>query len=436
MPDPELDDLGLGAYLRALSDEVDDGVAERPVAAVHPPRRRWIAAAAAAVLVFAAIGAITLTRDGDAAVDTSDGARTPPTTDDDDGAAIHVTPNSGLEDGDVVELGIDRPEQLAGRQIAQCAGDADERGLFGSCDLDAVVGPGGETMGDLSAANGLRVSVSRILSITRDSGDANVPEPYDCATESAGCILVVGDVDNPSLEAAASLEFVDVPLLTPTLTLSPANDLADDQPVDVVGSGFRPNGPIQLSICTDEPIETRNCEWDVAAEVVRSDATGGFSTELRVRSAVYGTDGRTDCTEVECVLVVDDPASDVRSAPIRFTVGTTAPEPTLELSPPGPYTDRQVVTIRGTGFPPGRDLAGEIGQCPAHLDTAVEERCGYDPALLGSLLVDDGGNFTIDVTLFESLSLTGTCVGPPGCLLAWVLPHGPIASSVPLIFND
>ena len=76
---------------------------------------------------------------------------------------------------------------------------------------------------------------------------------------------------------------------------------------------------------------------------------------------------------------------------------------TLTLEPPGPYVDRQEVTVHGRDFPPGIDLTDNIGQCPADKDTAVEERCGYGFPPGAPIIVDEDGEFTITVPVFESL---------------------------------
>lgn len=52
------------------------------------------------------------------------------------------------------------------------------------------------------------------------------------------------------------------------------------------------------------------------------------------------------------------------------------------------------------------------------------------------LTTDTNGEFTASIRLYDSLPLTGTCVAGPGCVLAWVIPHGPIATSIPLEFRQ
>ena len=103
------------------------------------------------------------------------------------------------------------------------------------------------------------------------------------------------------------------------------------------------------------------------------------------------------------------------------------------IDPAGPYTDKQEVTVTGTGFRPGMEVGGEIGQCPSDKDTSLEERCSYWD--IGSHVVDDRGTFTMVVRLQESLLFTGSCKEGAGCHLGWVIPHGPTVAKVPLTFR-
>jgi hypothetical protein len=92
-----------------------------------------------------------------------------------------------------------------------------------------------------------------------------------------------------------------------------------------------------------------------------------------------------------------------------------------------------VVTVTGTGFRPGIDVGGSIGQCPNDKDTATEERCVY--SVIGSTIVADDGTFTMQVTLQESLMFTGSCKEGAGCHVGWVIAHGPTLAKVPLTFR-
>ncbi len=119
--------------------------------------------------------------------------------------------------------------------------------------------------------------------------------------------------------------------------------------------------------------------------------------------------------------------------PYRFADGVAAPEPELILEPAGPYSDGQEITVRGHGFRPGLDLTGQLGQCPADKDTAVEDRCSRGE--LAPAVVAEDGTFSTTFRLSQSLMFTGSCVTGPGCHLGWVIPHGTTLAKVPLTFT-
>jgi hypothetical protein len=153
---------------------------------------------------------------------------------------------------------------------------------------------------------------------------------------------------------------------------------------------------------------------------------------LTVRAAIYGYGGRLDCTNVDCTIAVSDAhGRTLAQAAIPFADDVRPPVPELRLDPPGPYVDGQQVTLHGTGFPPGLVVTDAIGQCPADLDPAVEERCGYVTAGGPAVVVADDGTFAATFPLHA-----GSCPTPPGCVLAWVIPHGPMGASVPLPFRS
>ena len=151
-----------------------------------------------------------------------------------------------------------------------------------------------------------------------------------------------------------------------------------------------------------------------------------------VHAAIYGWQGGADCVAQRCSVVISDRGIRLVELPIAFDRGVVTPVPRLELDPAGPYTEGQEVTVHGTGFRPGIDVSRHLGQCPALLDTAVEERCAYPFVRGAPITVGADGTFTATFAPAASLPLTGSCVGEPGCLLAWVILHGPIGASAPL----
>ena len=221
------------------------------------------------------------------------------------------------------------------------------------------------------------------------------------------------------------------PAATPEVLVEPFAGLDAHQSVRVTATGLRPNSTYSIEQC--EVGGEERCDeqtWPSA----RTDGHGRLQADVAVLPALYGWQGRVDCTAVGCqVLVADDAGRSQGGVLVAFAPGVVAPVPELAVSPAGPYVDQQEVTVTGTGFPPGADVGGNIGQCPDGLDTAVEERCGYSS--IGSTLVAEDGTFTMQVRLTSSLTFTGAC-RDTGCHLGWVLNHGPTVVKVPLEFVD
>ncbi len=62
----------------------------------------------------------------------------------------------------------------------------------------------------VAATERQQVSVARLLH-TSWGGDPNQRQPYDCATEPAGCVLIVAPFELPARGVLIPLEFDDIP---------------------------------------------------------------------------------------------------------------------------------------------------------------------------------------------------------------------------------
>jgi hypothetical protein len=348
-----------------------------------------------------------------------------------EGVAVTVSPAHGLRDGDVVEVRIEGADHLPGATILLCAGDVTESDAASACDPQAVQRLGSDTDVAAAAVEGVqRVALSRVIRISGESRDPNRPSRYDCAAQPAGCVLAVGPYELPVRAVLVPVSFRPGPLPLPAASVAPATDLADGQQVAVVAHDLSPNRAYGVRLCQASPggVCDEIGDWPTAV----SDETGTLETVAAVHAAIYGWQGRADCVAGGCTVVISDRDERLVEAPITFAPGAVAPVPRLVLDPPGPHAADQEVTIHGTGFRPGYDVGGHLAQCPAHLDTAVEERCAYSFALAAPIIVSDDGTFTASFRPTESLLFTGSCVGEPGCVVAWVIPNGPMGASARL----
>jgi hypothetical protein len=344
------------------------------------------------------------------------------------GVTVSVTPHGDLVDGELVEITVEGLENLPGAVVTMCAGDVTGATAIGYCDLAAVQDPNSVEPGQVVAQPEQTVSVARTLNIGRGSPDPNVPVPYDCATEPAGCVLAVGVAALPVRAVVVPLEFSDVPITGATVSVEPATQLRASQPITVTATGLRPNAIHEVQVCS-APTAAALCDGYQFASVT-TDGQGRLSTELVVWPVLYTFRGQVDCTTESCAVSVRDRGT-VAQTEIRFIEGLVPPTPMLRIEPAGPYRDGQEVTIVGSGFPPGIDLSGDIGQCPADKDTAVEERCGYD---LRPVATDRAGSFTTTRTLYTTSPFGVDWATDPGSVLGWVLNHGPTVAVVELDF--
>lgn len=447
----------LETRLRTLRVDAHEGASpaelrRRATARARRRRRRMIAATALVVVATTAAGAVVmLTRDEPSGQITTGPGTTPePGTSpnrvigDVDGVHVDVSPRTDLLDGDLVDVRIDGLENLPDAGIVQCAGDVTEDEAVTLCDLSGSAvqaADGGRVPSPATqvpvATEQQTVSIARTIHITRGvSEDLNSPEPYDCATEEAGCVLVVGPLELPVRAVAVPLTFSDVPQQAPTAEITPDAGLQDGGEMTVVAEGLRPNGTFRVQICETAPGE--NCD-EHAASTATSDADGILTATVTARAAIYGYWGRTDCTTAQCAVVVRVEAGMRRvEVPLTFDEGVTAPVPALQLEPSGPYSDGQDVTVLGSGFPPGVEISGELRQCPTDIEPGDEGLCiGSGGGAGGKVVIGPSGAFRATTRVWETLPPTGhSCAAEPGCVFGWVIPNGPLVASIPLEFEN
>lgn len=376
-------------------------------------------------------------------------------------AAVHVSPQTGLTDGQLVDVEIEGLEELKeafARQrttvesvpetnVLQCAGDVTQETAIKLCDSHAVQVPdASRPLGaPLAARDSQTVSVSRTIAIYREPPRA---EPYDCATEPAGCVLAIAAQGRYLPPVVAPIEFVDAPIPVATLAVEPNEDLASGQEVTLRAEGLRPYGAYVVRVCAGEPQPTamsiaENCKTVHAASegpdpeirTVQADAEGRLITPVTVTPAMYGFGGRTDCTQTQCVVVLTSgPGGVVVEAPFGFAADVVAPVPEMWLEPSGLYEPGQVVTLHGRGFPGGMSLvAWTIMLCPAQLEPLAGWQCSNSQlGDGGAAQVGDDGSFTTTITITGN----DACRTPGGCVLSWVIPNGPAIISIPIPFAD
>jgi hypothetical protein len=236
---------------------------------------------------------------GEVAFDPAGDLRPPPT--------VTGDPDTGLVDGDTVEVegsGFD-PER--GYLVQQCRATATNRRdcvasalMFGETDED----------GDLHLVFGVTARFRSYRGFL-----------VDCRVED--CAIVVGH-GNFGRHGRVPLAFdPDGPLLDPSITVEPSTGLRDGDEVRVTGRNWPAGQPVVLAQCPAGEREPFFCEVDFAGLVwpgvddpsvlvpvarTRAEAAAGtgFETTFRVSARVEGNDGEVDCRRSPCELLAGD----------------------------------------------------------------------------------------------------------------------------------
>lgn len=257
-------------------------------------------------------------------------AQAPPTTvapapsaDAEADAAITVTPDTGLVDEQAVAVevsGLTPNTEFEVRQCSNAAAPAE-----GFCARAGVADVG--LLGLVRSDAGGTISDDGVVQAVIEEIDGL---SYDCRALSASCAIVVvdGDGDFPSrpVLAAAALEFTaDGPLITATLTVTPATNLSDGQFVHLEGTGFDPDGHWNFHRCRGVEAPRGPC-WLEFIEPVPVDAAGEARANVRLPADIEFAGEVIDCRLTPCSVVMSDGAH-VAVAAVTFAPAPATPVP-------------------------------------------------------------------------------------------------------------
>lgn len=290
-------------------------------------------------------------------------------------SAISVTPSTGLVDGQTVHLSISgfAPNVFVG--VAQCVDDFD---YYQHCN-----GVQGQTV---SAAGTLEVDLP-VWAVVETSAFGSV----DCRNPG-GHTCVIGVNTQPVVDgsAIATLDFDPGGALLPTppIAVTPATDLANDQPVFVTGADFTPGGYNNAILqCQSGNTSTDACSTTPPPGLLQgpNNPDGTFVAALRVRSVITTGTGNVDCRTAPgaCEIRVFSYRSGrtVQSnAAISFAPGASVPAlPSITANPSSALTDFQAIHIEGAGFPISTD-APIVVPTSATADPATKVALPYPTA--------------------------------------------------------
>jgi hypothetical protein len=182
---------------------------------------------------------------------------------------LTATPATGLVDRQIVRVtvtGATRAPDAGVTPLQQCAARPDGRADTSRCD-EWWSDPVGETDG---ASEVFEHRVYRVIETPQG--------PVDCATAPGGCVLA-RDASRGDRAAAVAVAFDPAAPAgpPPAITVEPATGLDDRATVTVVGTGFRPDGFIEVAQCASE-VEgaDQGAWWSWCGQVVQEDDGGWF----------------------------------------------------------------------------------------------------------------------------------------------------------------
>lgn len=179
---------------------------------------------------------------------------------------------------------------------------------------------------------------------------------------------------------------------SPTIVVTPADDLVDGQLVTVEGAGWPPGDTfhqLEISVCPADEDRCDRVDTGFEAEV-----DGTFHREVRVRTIARARDGTvTDCRSVPCHLLVGERYSTPQvPAPLDFDADAPLlADPVLTVTPDHDLIFGQSVTLHGTGFFPNEAL----------LETACTP--GIDPYSCYGVPVVADASGTVDLTTVPAI---------------------------------
>lgn len=224
----------------------------------------------------------------------------------------------------------------------------------------------------------------------------------------------------------------------PTVTFDPTTDLLDGDVVTIVGVGFDPG--TELGVCetvTPLPVD-QFCSYGRGGVFAVTDAAGSFTIEMQVDRILYLPQGPVDCAVPDtCGVIALHLATNLAAGDTLLQFDPSAPlppAPVITVDPATDLEDRQLVTVRGTGFP--RNYPVSLVQCRSdavdHVGCTIYET--YAPS-------DARGSLTQTFAVERYIHLGGPptdCTAQGSCLIRArldLLGNNPEAS-VPIGFRS
>lgn len=195
-----------------------------------------------------------------------------------------------------------------------------------------------DTDGNISASYRLDAIVDLVRP---DSGAAGTAGETVVDCRVAACELWFVAIDDSSRETAVALAFDPDGPLRPemTLTVTPHDDLVDGQAVRLHGTGFSPDGPVEVIQCAFYGHVGGGCDADTAVDLT-ANHDGEFDVTFVVRVSMHASfpEGDYDCRErIGCIMAATDllatPINGGRGLMLADLTFTPAPAPPVVADP-------------------------------------------------------------------------------------------------------
>jgi hypothetical protein len=336
---------------------------------------------------------------------------------------VTATPNTGLHDGDEVEVsspGFEPGERVG---IVQCAkeagGDSPEvRGGVDGCNIGNVQYADADDQGVATGS----IAVRRVLTTP-------LTGTVDCAAEANRCIVAMGALSDYDRSGGHGVEFAPggPPIELPTVTVTPAEGLADGDVVHVVANGLTPNSVSGLTVCssdpaacwqTGEPIEAAfeeggdtymGVQWGLQV-----DDAGHLEGDVPVWRFLPGPEPGTyaDCAVSRCSLRLDGELAPP-TVPLHFTAGGEGPvAPGLSVEPADGLATGDEVVVRGKGYRPRSEVM--VSLCAAPVGAAPGGWVNCTTSGDQGLRVESDGSFQVDFEVPELAPVEDMGCAEPG----------------------
>ncbi len=303
--------------------------------------------------------------------------------------AITVNPATNLVDGLSVRVSGHGFRPHAFGQAIECTANAHD---FSECDATSYPA-------NVDAQG--RVSTDFPLAAQIDLAGTLV----DCRKSACELVVTQGFTFDSRLTARVPLAFSrNGPLLPPpVLRVTPSRRLVDRSVVQVTGSGLRRQSFVTLAVCAGHTAPPR-CRIDYTASH-RVDTNGNLVAALTVQLVLrLDGGGLVDCRRTPgCYVAVLSGYGTRFLAAARLEFAPGAPDPVfpvLTIGARGPFADRQVVPLTGSGFRAG----STVGLTECTLVRGLPDQCG-NTSFQNEAVADSHGNFATKFMVTNFLSM-------------------------------